>query len=288
MVDMLPKQGYDVTFLTDGDNYHEKPTKANIVREMKKLCAWLSEKEGRQGWISYSGHGAQVPDDEIQKVGYSEEKDGMDEAMVNIDYQSVGLLTDDELKEVLVFSKGSSLMVFMDCCHSGTILDLPYRLTHEATGPAYDVIPDCGTIFCVSAALDEQCAYETSEGGVCTRAFLGAYRKGQPPGQMLQKMRAYAQAKKMPQQITMNSNRPFTDADGSFIDADPAGGICESLLNCLTGETSATRSIEIGNKQDKGQIPPSKPCTAAGKILPQPTKDYVKSIREKNGYVAQL
>ncbi|EOD17244.1 hypothetical protein EMIHUDRAFT_445235 [Emiliania huxleyi CCMP1516] len=66
MVDMLPKQGYDVTFLTDGDNYHEKPTKANIVREMKKLCAWLSEKEGRQGWISYSGHGAQVPDDEIQ------------------------------------------------------------------------------------------------------------------------------------------------------------------------------------------------------------------------------
>ena len=27
MVDMLPKQGYDVTFLTDGDNYHEKPTK---------------------------------------------------------------------------------------------------------------------------------------------------------------------------------------------------------------------------------------------------------------------
>ncbi|EOD32269.1 hypothetical protein EMIHUDRAFT_123011, partial [Emiliania huxleyi CCMP1516] len=106
------------------------------------------------------------------------------------------------------------------------------------------------TIFCVSAALDEQCAYETSEGGVCTRAFLGAYRKGQPPGQ--------------------------------------AGGICESLLNCLTGETSATRSIEIGNKQDKGQIPPSKPCTAAGKILPQPTKDYVKSIREKNGYVAQL
>jgi len=145
MVDMLPKQGYDVTFLTDGDNYHEKPTKANIVREMKKLCAWLSEKEGRQGWISYSGHGAQVPDDEIQKVGYSEEKDGMDEAMVNIDYQSVGLLTDDELKEVLVFSKGSSLMVFMDCCHSGTILDLPYRLTHEATGPAYDVIPDCGT-----------------------------------------------------------------------------------------------------------------------------------------------
>ena len=55
---------------------------------MKKLCAWLSEKEGRQGWISYSGHGAQVPDDEIQKVGYSEEKDGMDEAMVNIDYQA--------------------------------------------------------------------------------------------------------------------------------------------------------------------------------------------------------
>mmetsp|Transcript_12537 Transcript_12537/g.42171 ORF Transcript_12537/g.42171 Transcript_12537/m.42171 type:complete len:277 (+) Transcript_12537:60-890(+) len=145
MVDMLPKQGYEVTFLTDGDNYHEKPTKANIVREMKKLCAWLSEKEGRQGWISYSGHGANVPDDEIQKCGYSEEKDGLDEAMVNIDYQSVGLLTDDELKEILVFSKGSSLMVFMDCCHSGTILDLPYRLTHKATGPDYDVIPECGT-----------------------------------------------------------------------------------------------------------------------------------------------
>ena len=29
MVDMLPKQGYEVTFLTDGDDYHEKPTKVS-------------------------------------------------------------------------------------------------------------------------------------------------------------------------------------------------------------------------------------------------------------------
>ena len=86
---------------------------------------------------------------------------------------------------------------------TGTILDLPYCLSSELSGPLYPPNDNTGTIYCVSAALDEQCAYETAEGGVCTRAFLGSYRPGQSPGQILRNMRAYATKKGMPQTIAM-------------------------------------------------------------------------------------
>lgn len=80
---------------------------------------------------------------------------------------------------------------------------MPYCLSNKLTGPMYQPEIDVGTIYCVSAALDEQCAYETAEGGVCTRAFLGSYKPGQSPGQILKNMRSYAAKKNMPQTIAM-------------------------------------------------------------------------------------
>jgi len=43
--------------------------------------------------------------------------------------------------------------------------------------------PDNGYIFCVSGALDTQSAYETAEGGVCTRAFISSYQPNVTPAE---------------------------------------------------------------------------------------------------------
>ena len=110
---VLIDNGYAVTLLTDADSSKIQPTKDNIVRYMADLCAWLDAAPGRQGWISYSGHGTQQVDTSGDEI------DGKDEAMVPTNFMTDGLLTDDELRKTLVFGKGSALMVFMDCCHSG-------------------------------------------------------------------------------------------------------------------------------------------------------------------------
>jgi hypothetical protein len=45
-----------------------------------------------------------------------------------LDYQECGMITDDELFKLLIapLPAGVELTVIMDCCHSGSILDLPF------------------------------------------------------------------------------------------------------------------------------------------------------------------
>ena len=58
-----------------------------------------------------------------------DELDGKDEALVPLDYETNGLILDDDLHSNLVMKLPQSckLIAFFDACHSGTIMDLPYR-----------------------------------------------------------------------------------------------------------------------------------------------------------------
>ena len=79
---------------------------------------------------SYSGHGTKIRDDDR-----NEEEDGYDEALVPLDYQSKGMVRDDDLYEILIadLADGVHMVSLMDCCHSGTILDLPYIFKSDGT-----------------------------------------------------------------------------------------------------------------------------------------------------------
>jgi metacaspase-1 len=109
----------NITILLDDDE-HTSPTYANMVEAYKTLVD--AAEPGDALFVHYSGHGCGIKDDE------SEESDGKDEALVPIDYLEAGVIRDDELYEILIkpLKDDVHMLCLMDCCHSGSILDLPY------------------------------------------------------------------------------------------------------------------------------------------------------------------
>ena len=83
---------------------------ANVVSRLINLAATLAV--GDILWLTYSGHGGQMPDTN------HDEADGQDETWVLFDRQ----LIDDELYALFAkFKAGVRIIVLSDSCHSGTV-----------------------------------------------------------------------------------------------------------------------------------------------------------------------
>jgi hypothetical protein len=124
MCDFLKKSGksYDIRILADENIVGEKcilPTKENIIKNIE----WLTESD-TDVIFYFSGHGANIVDKE------KDEKDGMDEVLVPVDYTSNGVITDDYVYNnlVLKIKKGKKLWAFVDACRSGSIFDLGHSM----------------------------------------------------------------------------------------------------------------------------------------------------------------
>jgi len=102
------------------DGAHTNPTRDNILAAFQSLVA--ATASGDCAFVHYSGHGGRLADDG------GDEDDGYDETLIPVDYQSAGQIRDDIIYADLVgrMPEGSVLTCLMDCCHSGTVLDLPY------------------------------------------------------------------------------------------------------------------------------------------------------------------
>ena len=108
-----------VVLMDDGE--HTEPTAANIINAYRTVVA--EAEEGDAIFLHYSGHGTKLKDDDA-----NEEADGYDEALCPRDFQSAGMIRDDDLYDILVKGcpDGVHMVSLMDCCHSGSIMDLPY------------------------------------------------------------------------------------------------------------------------------------------------------------------
>ncbi|CAD2222644.1 Caspase domain containing protein, putative [Angomonas deanei] len=105
----------------DFPNVTALPTRANIIKYM----AWLVKdtKEGDVLFMHYSGHGSQT------KSNGKDKYEEYDQVICPSDYSSAGCIVDNDIFDILAsqLPKGVRLTVLFDCCHSGSMMDLPYQ-----------------------------------------------------------------------------------------------------------------------------------------------------------------
>ena len=107
------------------------PTKQNILNGFK----WLVKgaRSGDSLFVHYSGHGG------TQEDTNGDEPDGQDETLIPVDYEKNGVIVDDLIHEILVagLPQGVRLTAIMDCCHSGSIFDLPYTVSRKGKDDSF-------------------------------------------------------------------------------------------------------------------------------------------------------
>ena len=119
--------GIPIRILTDRDN-RRQTSKRGILRSLSRLARESHRKRLSFVWIHYSGHGTNIRDRN------KDERDGQDECMVPSDCERGKLISDDEINKVLKrFWQGTKVICFFDCCHSGTLADLRFTWSSEAS-----------------------------------------------------------------------------------------------------------------------------------------------------------
>eukprot|EP01059_Diplonema_ambulator_P014450 TRINITY_DN2535_c0_g1_i1.p1 TRINITY_DN2535_c0_g1~~TRINITY_DN2535_c0_g1_i1.p1 ORF type:complete len:425 (+),score=65.07 TRINITY_DN2535_c0_g1_i1:69-1277(+) len=181
---------YQLLVLTDDQRDPSlQPTRRNIMYALNWLTQGLVVNGKKTIFFHFSGHGSQQEDED------GDEADGYDETICPVDYERMGMISDDELKREFVarIPPGNRLLSIMDCCHSGTVLDLPYYCT--AGGGEVVMLGDqmsarnqipCDAIM-ISGCADSQTSadvsavgkqfvelVDTRAGGALTSAFIVA------------------------------------------------------------------------------------------------------------------
>jgi len=202
------------------------PTKANILTSFR----WLTQgaAAGDELFFHYSGHGGQ------QRDTNGDEASGMDDTLIPCDFQQAGQLTDDDLHRELVqaLPAGVRLWVIMDCCHSGTALDLQYkarispdgRSVHLAKGRRRRGDPtDLPDVVMLSGCRDDQTSADVQPGSLAAQAagaMTTAFRHCITPtiscDELLLKMRHFLKRNGFQQQPQLSSER-FLQLDSSYL-----------------------------------------------------------------------
>ncbi|KAH7047904.1 metacaspase-1 [Linnemannia elongata] len=119
-----------VTLTDDQTNPTRIPTKANILSGMQWLVR--DARPNDSFFLHFSGHGGQTADLD------GDEDDGNDNTIYPVDHTRAGVIVDDIMHDIMVkpLPAGCRLTAIMDCCHSGSALDLPF--TYSTSGQLKD------------------------------------------------------------------------------------------------------------------------------------------------------
>eukprot|EP00744_Colponema_vietnamica_P018940 GILI01026760.1.p1 GENE.GILI01026760.1~~GILI01026760.1.p1 ORF type:complete len:471 (-),score=93.82 GILI01026760.1:30-1349(-) len=235
------------------------PTRDNIIQHMM----WLV-KDTRPGdvlFFHYSGHGSNL-----------EEGGAETQMLVPMDFQSEGVIVDDDIFELMVrnLPEGVRMTAVMDCCHSGSLMDLPFtfvpdprqaqlaagnfRMTAERS---FGMRQSRGDVVLFSGCEDGQVSADSSNaaaqfgnrygsGGACTNAMcmMLLQTQGLTIAELLFGMQRILREKRYNQNPQLSTLRPI-DFNQPFTLSGPL--LSEPTDNSSSRRNSATRrqSLEM-------------------------------------------
>ena len=181
-----------IKILTDAD-----ATRNNIMNQLDEMVKFAHNNVLSELWLSYSGHGSQMN-------GFNED-DGKNEVLCPVDYLTNGIINDDYLKNHFLkkLPKTTKLFVIMDCCHSGSNMDLTYAMENGVIVDRNESNIDASVIK-LSGCLDSQVsidAYNRNMNefqGAFTDAFVNNDGTSQVP-ELVNNINDYLQTKKYTQ-----------------------------------------------------------------------------------------
>ena len=219
-----------------------KPTRANILAAFNELLQDV--RAGDEIWFHYSGHGS------LQRDFNGDEESGADSCICPLDYNQVGLITDDVVRSELAarVPAGARLYIVLDMCHSGTGCDLRHKfddtsyLVNEAAPLPRTYEPSAwalrqtsyefkrhaktaGEVFCISGCQDTQTSAD---------AYLGGQAAGALTHSLLQSLKANPETSykwkhllkdvccrervgRFNQRTSLTSGKPLNLEDGVFV-----------------------------------------------------------------------
>jgi len=142
-------------------NYHDVKifTDLNVTvkHNVLEILDDLIKTQKKNLFFQFSGHGTYIND----KNG--DEADGQDECLYSVGNT---LVVDDDIeKRIAAIPKDVTVIIVIDACHSGSIIDLPFRLDSKN-----NVVQDnqnvvgCDVI-CISGCQDDQTSADVTNGG---------------------------------------------------------------------------------------------------------------------------
>ena len=117
----------DMYILMDNDQ-HTPPTRENILKAFHRFAFGI--QPGDAAFFYYAGHGNSKVSE-----GMDDDSACFDQVMMPMDFMTNGGIVDDEIFRVLLVPMGNvQVTAIVDCCHSGSIFDLPFEFVQDDDG----------------------------------------------------------------------------------------------------------------------------------------------------------
>eukprot|EP00930_Biecheleria_cincta_P101194 TRINITY_DN92816_c0_g1_i1.p1 TRINITY_DN92816_c0_g1~~TRINITY_DN92816_c0_g1_i1.p1 ORF type:complete len:508 (-),score=92.57 TRINITY_DN92816_c0_g1_i1:120-1643(-) len=189
-------------------------------KNMKNAMRWLAEgaKPGDVLFLSFSGHGTQ------RRCTDGSEADGKDEALCPTDYATGGFVMDNEIFDLVCtpLESGVKLTIILDCCHSGTAVDLSFTWEGGSWAEVGGTKYVAGDIQMFSGCQDEQCSMDVSIAGraqgamtMCMTQAIRENNEMEYPA-LLARLHEILKEKGYEQLPRLTSSQPFEADSKSF------------------------------------------------------------------------
>lgn len=209
----------------------QQTTRDAIIRRLYEfaISSWRDNLE--IAYFHYSGHGTQQND-----VNF-DEPDGKDEGICPCDFSTSGLIIDDDLLTIFSqFNPNTKVIAVFDCCHSGSILDLPYEYDDSATAPKSNTTSNkiLPKIVMLSGCVDSDTSADAfngkTYGGALTMALTRALTDGQSNKclDLHKRVLKYIKEGNYSQRPVMASSF-LLDADYNFIPLAKSAGLSREM-----------------------------------------------------------